>query len=65
MVFRSGSFDDSRDKWTVKMKMPLLDKISITGGNFTGIFVEKTSKKFDVPKPGDKIESVCISFNPG
>ena len=44
------------------MKMPLLDKINITGGNFTGIFVDKVLKKMDktFPKPGDKIELVCI-----
>ena len=46
------------------MKMPLLDKINITGGNFTGIFVDKVLKKMDkmvdAPKPGDRIESVCI-----
>ena len=55
---RSGSFEDHRDKWTIRMKMPLLDKINITGGNFTGIFVDKVLKKMDVPKPGDKIESI-------
>ena len=54
------SFEGNRDKWTIRMKMPLLDKINITGGNFTGIFVDKVLKKMDVPKPGDKIESVCI-----
>ncbi|XP_071128610.1 caspase recruitment domain-containing protein 14-like isoform X2 [Mytilus edulis] len=56
---RSGSYEDTREKWTVKMKMPLLDKISICGGNFTGIFVEKTKNKEKVLKPGDKIESMC------
>ena len=42
------------------MKMPLLDKFSICGGNFTGIYVEDTNKmkKAEAPKPGDKIESV-------
>ncbi|CAC5423523.1 unnamed protein product [Mytilus coruscus] len=56
---RSGSYEDTREKWTVKMKMPLLDKMTICGGNFTGIFVEKTKKKENVLKPGDKIESMC------